>query len=293
MRLRLGECSSVRSFLCFTILCISFLSTSQALSEEVDWLDNAVDQALDRYDGGSVLLIGELHGSRETPALAAAIARSLSLRAPVTIALEIPNQEQPRIDRFLTSDGSEESMADLLKGEFWQVAPDKSDGRRSAAMLALIESLRRLSSNAHPPEIVLLDDVDVSGNTDDRRRVMADRIAGLADELESGPVIVLMGNFHARLAPNTMLMMSDGKPIEPPIPTASLVEGVLLTSFDVAACGGEVWACFSETCGPHRLPNLCPNRSSASVTDLDPEQDGYHVRIMLPQHSASPPATSP
>ena len=193
----------------------------------------------------------------------------------------------------MASDGSQESVADLLEGDFWQVAPDRSDGRRSAAMLGLIESIRRLSSSAHPLEIVLLDDVDVSGSADDRRRVMADRIAGLADKLESGAVVVLIGNYHARLAPNTMLMMSDGNPIEPPIPTASLVEGVSLTSFNVAACGGEVWACFSETCGPYMLPNLCPNRSSASLTDLDPEQDGYHVKVMLPQHSPSPPATSP
>jgi len=266
---------------------------SPAVSERGDWLDDAADQVLSRYDGESILLIGELHGSRETPALASAIVRRLASETPVTVGLEIPSQERSRIDRFLASDGSREAVSDLLEGDFWQVAPENSDGRRSQAMLEMIEWLRSRSANAHPVEIVLLDDSGLSGHDDDRRQMMADRIAGLADKLKAGPAVVLIGNYHARLAPNPRLMMYDGKPIEPPVPTASLVRNVPLTSLDVSACEGEVWACFGERCGLLTLASQCPEGSPVTLTELDPEQDGYHIGLMLPRYNASPPAIDP
>ena len=274
-------------------LLLFFLLTPPTLAGEVDWLDDSATQIVSQYDGRSILLIGELHGSRETPAMTSAVVRHLSAKAPVTVALEIPIQEQVRVDRFLASDGSSEAVSDLLEGDFWQVAPEDSDGRRSAAMLELIESLRHGSANAHPTNVVLLDDNEVSGNADDRRQSMADRIAGLADRLESGPVVVLIGNYHARLAPNPGVMMADGKPIEPPAPTASLVKNVPLTSVNVSACEGEIWACFGKPCGRVTLANQCAERTEATLIELDPERDGYHLGLMLPQHSASVPAISP
>src|SRR5690606_6565707 len=34
-----------------------------------DWLEQTVERVLDRYDRESVLIVGELHGTEETPAL--------------------------------------------------------------------------------------------------------------------------------------------------------------------------------------------------------------------------------
>ena len=293
MQLNTSTRISIQQALCFLVLAFALLPNSSALSKENNWLDDAAEEILGQHDSESILIIGELHGSRETPAITSAIVRKLSLSAPVTVGLEIPNQEQSRVDRFLASDGSQEAVAELLRGDFWQVAPERSDGRRSAAILELIDSLRRISTNAHPPEIVLLDDPNVAGSADDRRLAMANRIAGLADRLDHGSVVILIGNYHARLTPNSGLMMSNGKPIEPPKPTASLIEGVPLTSLNVSACRGEIWACFAETCGPFELTEQCTEKRSADLTKLDPKRDGYHVSVMLPKHSLSPPASSP
>lgn len=272
------------------LLLLSLVWASSPLADEDNWLEDAVAQVLSRYDETSILLVGELHGSRETPALVSALVHNLSTETPVTVALEIPYQEQSRIDRFLMSDGSRKAVGDLLKGDFWQIAQDKSDGRRSEAMLALIESLRSKPADNYPTAVVLLDEGESPGKGNDRQERMADRIAALSENLKAGPVIVLIGNYHARLAPNSGLMMSDGKPIEPPRPTASRVKNTPLTSMNVSACQGEIWACFGEPCGLYQLANQCPQRQHALLTELDPDEHGYHMSLMLPRHNASPPA---
>src|ERR1051326_1106924 len=87
---------------------------------------------------GSVLLLGEMHGTEESPAFvdrAACLAHKAG--QPVTVALEIPVQEEPLISAYLSSQGGEKDRAALLRGSFW--ADPYQDGRRSKAMLGLIE----------------------------------------------------------------------------------------------------------------------------------------------------------
>jgi len=98
---------------------------------------------------GAGVLFGEIHGTVESPAFVANAA-CLALRAgfPVTVALEIPREEQPRVDTFLASAGMVADRAALLDSSFWQ---DKyQDGRRSQAMLSLLDELRRLRRGGHP-----------------------------------------------------------------------------------------------------------------------------------------------
>ncbi len=88
---------------------------------------------------GRVVLVGELHGTQESPAFVGAVAcHALAASRTVTIALEWPVQEAERVDAFLDSTGSDVDRDALLGG--WIGAPGDQDGRRSEAMVALVET---------------------------------------------------------------------------------------------------------------------------------------------------------
>lgn len=267
------------------------LAVSSASAQSEVWLKDATDQVLRVYDGQSLLVIGELHGNVETPELVASLVTRLANSGPVTLALEMPRQEQQRIDDFLRSDGSHRATSRLLAGEFWQVPAEESDGRRSKAVLMLLDAIRQLHSEGGAVDVVTLDDFEFYAEGGDRRQGMADRIAGLGRALEEGPVLILVGNFHARLIPFTGMLLSKGQPIEPPRPTASLVHGVPITSLNLAACSGASWSCREGKCGPMELGGpACENQSTAELKRLDPGRDGYHYSLTLPELTPSAPA---
>jgi uncharacterized iron-regulated protein len=215
---------------------------------------SAADLILEFYDQESVLLIGELHGTVETPALVGHVIRRLSESQPVTLGLEISRQEQPRIDEFLESDGANDALTELLAVDYWRTSANGSDGRRSEAVVAMLESIRGLRADGKRVRVVALDDNDFFDADFDRRDGMARAIEELDPDLQSGLVIVLIGNFHARLSTFTGRLLSDGVPIDPIVPTASRVSGVPLTSINVTACNGGFWGCMNGTCGPQELP---------------------------------------
>jgi len=98
---------------------------------------------------GHGLLLGEMYGTVESPAfLANVVCLAIQAGRPVTVALEIPFQEEARITAYLGSAGAAADRKALLGGPFWQDA--YQDGRRSEAMLALLESLRRLRRSRRP-----------------------------------------------------------------------------------------------------------------------------------------------
>jgi hypothetical protein len=275
--------------LCRAIFLLVFaagvVSQVAAQSEPV-WLDDAARSVLSAYDRDSVLIVGELHGNVETPNLVALLIRGRASEGAVTLALEVPRSEQMRIERFLRSDSSPDAVAALLSGEFWQAPANRSDGRRSEAMVALLESVRVTGTEGSPVEVVTLDG-DFSGA--DRREGMAARIGELAGNLERGPVVVLIGNYHAAVALTTRRVFSNGEEIEPPVPTASLVRDVPLTSINVAACRGSTWAC-AAACGPIELSLQCDDPEAVELTAQDAGRYGYHFSLVLPELTPSPPA---
>ena len=110
----------------------------------------AVKATSELIRSGRVLLIGELHGTYEFPALVAGIAAESARQGlGVLIGVEVPRTEQERIDIFLVSDGSSDSIAALTSGDFWHRPPECDDGRSSQAMLNLLCALRALRPNRH------------------------------------------------------------------------------------------------------------------------------------------------
>lgn len=190
-------------------------------------------------------LVGELHGTNESPAFVAALAcHILTSGHTLTMALEIPHTEQDRIRSYLLSNGSAADRAAMLEGAFW--ATNKADGRSSAAMVNLIERLRYLRSLRLPLIDVVTIDIaageDDAGNDRDRLMSQAfDRIT----KTPSDYVVGLVGNYHAK--------KTDGAPWDP---HARFMAGHLpasaLTSLDVDYTGGAAWICVPE-CGVSTL----------------------------------------
>lgn len=173
-------------------LLLTILATSAGTAEEcrpIAGLDPLIRP-------GAVLLLGEIHGTAESPAFvgdaACAAARS---GHPVVVALEQPVAGQEELDSFFDSDGGEAARRDLLAGFFWQSS--YQDGRASRAMLELIERARRLGRSGASVRVTLFD-VGSTGGGQARDRGMATRLAELAAEEEESVILVLTGNLHSR-----------------------------------------------------------------------------------------------
>ena len=143
-------------------------------------------------DGAPMILLGELHGFEAVPAFAVDLAcRMATAGKPVMLALEIPRQEQDRIDAFLASKGDPTNEAALLAGEFWR--RPFQDGRSSRARLALLEAVRAFRAKGVRIRVVAVDDAAVPGPA--RDEAMA---SGLLAARRPGEIAVLLaGDLHA------------------------------------------------------------------------------------------------
>ncbi|HEX5058970.1 MAG TPA: hypothetical protein VFV99_06400 [Kofleriaceae bacterium] len=210
---------------------------------------------------GAIVWFGEMHGTEESPRFVGDAACEAAKVAHVQLGLEIPHAEQPAFDRYLKSKGSDADRAALVAGPFWQQA----DGRSSLAMVALVERVRVLRAAGAPIDLVLYDDP-----TAGRDEAMAKMVMRLRDP--KAIFVALSGNVHSR--------RTKGARWDPNlVPTvAHLVAAKLpVTTFNVSAAGGTLWACMSgpdeePECGEH--PNS--NDGAGTPWTLGPPRDDAH-----------------
>src|SRR5688572_25707746 len=79
-----------------------------------DPVASAIDAIARRHGDAPILILGELHGTHEAPAVLAGLVRTLAARGAVQVGLEIPAAEQPALDAWLTSDGAAVARRALL-----------------------------------------------------------------------------------------------------------------------------------------------------------------------------------
>jgi hypothetical protein len=139
-----------------------------------------------------LLMVGEAHGVRETPAALYALARALGTR---TIALEWSHEEmQDEVESFMRHGAFDFARV-------WSSLPATAeffggDGRITAGHFAL---LGRLKDEASLDEVILFDRLDDGTEAQDplrRDREMADRMLAA---WSGAPALVVAGAFHARL----------------------------------------------------------------------------------------------
>lgn len=237
---------------------------------------------------GRVLLLGEIHGSREGPPVVAAVACMAAARAqPVLVALELPIQEQDRVDRFLESEGDSDARAALLEGNFWRRA--YQDGRSSVAMAQLLEALRRMRSEGESVDVALLDSSRPFSGGQERDDWLARRLVEIVDSAPRAALVVsLTGNVHARTTvgvPWDAAYRPAGVTVAERWPSRTL-------SLLLANPPGSAWICTgsgADTCGPRPLGGM-DGREAGRVELYAAPRDGYDGSVDLAGLTASPPA---
>ena len=216
------------------------------------------------------VVVGEVHGTTETPAAFGELVCHLAVRGPVVVALEMELDAQASLDAFMASDGGVTAVAALLAQRHWREPPE---GLSSRAMLALLQRLRALKRSSAPITVVAFvpNGRRLTGNT-------AATEAGMASNLErvaqpGATVLVLTGDGHARKARGTLATR---------LPSGAL--SLRVEAFE----GGEAWNCRPEGCGPHPYDD---NGWPAGLV-LDPAAEpGFDGVLRLGvRTTASPPA---
>jgi hypothetical protein len=192
---------------------------------------------------GTVLLLGEMHGTVESPAFAdRVLCHALARGLEVVVGLEIGYREQPAFDAYLASDGGDAAERALLAGEHWSRA--YQDGRSSVAQLDLVRSLRRRLEDGAPLRLVLFDE-----QVAERDAAMAARLAAAAERAPDALVVALTGNLHARI--------ERGSPWNESFEPMGLflrrrLAGREVLSLDVGTSGGTAWYCTTADPGDCR-----------------------------------------
>jgi hypothetical protein len=246
----------------------------------------------------AVVLLGELHGTREIPALVGTLACHAASTAPVVVALEVPREEQPALDAYLDSNGDTEAREALTQGTFWR--RPYQDGRSSRAVVELVERLRVWRQRDGLPLSVLAYDVPGQGNA--RSGALARRLLWGRKRTPEATLLVLVGNVQARVVRGV-----EWDAELRPLGWHLTREGLPVKALDARFRGGTAWTCRltpdgSIPCG--EAPAIPPRgmvgeRGMAYqgarpfVQLLDAEgREGYHGVFYVGSLYASPPAVA-
>lgn len=225
----------------------------------------------------SLLLVGEVHGTNEAPALIGDLTcASATSGSPVVVALEIPIEEQTSLDNFLASKGSDADQTALLASQFWTRQPQ--DGRSSTAMLKLLHRLRSLRVEGARISVLAVDD----GKPGSRDASMATRIRAAHNAVPA--VIALLGNVHAS--------REKGRQSAPDHePAGYLLSDLNPHSLYVRGPAGTAWVCVPE-CGVTSIPDnrhVGDRRGYLPAIGVIPGYDGLYAPA---SSTASPPAVN-
>jgi hypothetical protein len=233
---------------------------------------------------GTTALFGENHGTAEIPALFGRIVCGAAASHEVVVGLEMPRDQQPLLDTFLASDGGPAAQAALRAGSFWHSA--WKDGRSSQAMWTLLDQLRVWRGAGARLSVVAFDILEAEmATTRDRDQRMAELLVATRAARPDAVLLVLTGNFHARLRGGAELppgMVPMGMTMQPAIPS--------LLTFDARHGAGTAWLCMGFTpadCGMHALghgEDAGPARIER--TEVDVYSGLFHVGGRV---TASPP----
>ena len=230
-----------------------------------------------------LVLLGEMHGTVEAPALAAALLDACVARGqPVSLGLEIPADEQRDLDRYVASGGRAPDRAVLLARPHWQ---PMHDGRDSEAMFALVDHVRRLQRGGAKVAIVAFDHCDPDMNVRNRR--MAQTLRDAALRKPGAMLLVLTGNIHAMTHRPSFELIDNGKPIAPPMTAGRYLADLSPVSFDVQGASGAFHACLAGSCG---MQPVMPQPVPSAPRLVHGGDSAWDYDLLLPHFTPSPPA---
>ena len=240
-----------------------------------------------KVGGQRIVMLGEIHGTAEGPAIAGELAArwaSGKPGRPVLLGLEATSADQARTDRYLASKGAAADGADLLAGRHWR--EPMHDGRDSEAMAALIERIRALRAAGADVSVAMF---DASGDGERDARMAASLRRAIAAHPRAR-VLVLTGNVHA-MTGAPMAMFNDGKPYTPPVTMARHLADLHPVSIVLRAMGGAAWTCHGRDCSAHPVPQA-PRPIAAPTIEREEPGAPWDWLVVLPRFTASVPAVS-
>jgi len=223
-----------------------------------------------------IILIGEVHGTQETPRLFSNLvtvaAREKNRR--IGVGLELPISLQRLIDEAVKKNAKIDSFREQLFADpAWQKVQNFNDGRTSQAMLDLICDTLKLAESQQVS--LFFFDTEIM----DRDETMAKFIGQRVREQGYDVTFILTGNIHANRAPR-----HPRKPQIVPMGHRLEEQGFTVHSYDVGYSEGDAWVCTPE-CGVHHLQGWSTIADSG-VKD----QQGYDGVLFVGSIHASPPA---
>lgn len=227
------------------------------------------------------LLVGEIHGTVEAPALFGDIVCAAAADRPVVVGVEWPASSQPMLDAFLAAEGEAEALTALMRAPAWE----RPDGRSSAAMLDLLRRVRGLRVAGRAVSLVAFDhEIPTPGTSDVREAAMAALLLRAAAERPDALVAALTGSGHAD--------QEGFVSMQPPVRSmAQHLPRAELASVAVARPGGAAW--MSSRVGEALSwgPVALTPREPLSARGVGPARPGFDAMVWTGvPFTASPPA---
>jgi len=237
--------------------------------------DDTATQIMAHAGEHRLVVLGEYHGTAETPLLVADLMERYSRdTAAVRLALELPMSENVALARYLRSDGGTDARDALRTSPFWRVKDDQHDGRRSRDMLALIEAVRVLRAQGRDVGVAGYDEeTGASTRSDQRDAAMATHLRQQFNALPADArMLVLTGNVHAMRTRS-----ADAPPEMQQKTMAAYLLDLPLYSVRLEALRGHFWACVQ----PCRAIPLTARPPRAPKADTDTGRP-YDLWIWMP-----------
>jgi hypothetical protein len=184
-------------------------------------------EALLSNPGKRYIIVGERHGTAETPQLFADLACVASAKGPLIVGLEMEANQQAPLDAFLASDGSAAARQAWRRAKHWQLR----DGRGSIAMWAMIDRLRQLKAAGR--DLMAIAFMHQAATVEGRERAMADAWRAALEARPDARLLILIGSVHA-----------ESEPVGQSVPAASFIPQRSRLTLGYVPCE-------AVRCGPH------------------------------------------
>jgi hypothetical protein len=231
---------------------------------------------------GHVVIFSEMHGTHESPRFAGDVLFQFARRNAIVLALELPGSANDALTRFMNSLGDSASRAAFLAMPLWNA--QQQDGKRSVAMVALIERARQMRADGLDVTAIFFDDDTKRGNA--RDSAMSQTVTAALARKPNAVGVVVAGNIHGRMIrglPWDERFMPFG------LNLANALNG-RITSLVMRHTGGTAWICAEEGgCRPRDVKDNA-NGTSVGIRMTRVEDGGFHGSYNVGRVTAAPPA---
>lgn len=252
------------------------------LSQPSRFNTDAASEVAKRAQAGTLVVVGEIHGTKETPQFVGDIVEALPSDREWIVALELPRQLQPSLDRYLSSKVSRNEFAEQK-----ELKARSSFGMFTSSTMQLIDRLKIKIDSGSPGKVYFYD--DLRAEPAKRDTAMASYLLDLSKIHPRASIVALTGNAHGDRGNKDSM-------------ASRLTSSNTFSVIVMATSGGEFWGCSmregQQACGAQRLPSpsaLCPadGRMALTTPDKQPKLEGrYSALACLPSFTAAKPLQS-